>query len=141
MGPSFRLVPQHGSRRVVVRGTVREVIPGRTIVRLWIFKKTILPKVEILIDDSPYRELYSKFKGDSCPVQDITITWGRAEHLTPKVGMRAWVTFAYAGELESFFTGALPFSLCNIEVIGNETDVREHELAEPQIQLLPPVAT
>ncbi len=121
------------AQRLVVRGTVQEVIPGK-IVRLWIFKKTILPKVKIKIDDMSYERLRSKL-WHLHATQEIVVTWGNDERPVPKIDVRVWVTLAYAGDPGLLWHGMVPLALRDVEIIENESDAREHELFYPQIHL------
>ncbi len=131
-----RIIPQHGLHPFVVRGTVLEIVPTKTTVRLWFLKETQPPEVRIKIDDHPYQQVVSA--GHPHPAKEFRIGWDREDPM-PKNGERVWVTFAYSHETEQYFMGVPSLTLEGVEVIKNEADTRPGEYAEPQLNL--PLAT
>lgn len=132
---------QHGSREVVVRGTVIKALPARRRSGWFgLFLPTLHPEIHITIDAEPHAKLQQLLQNNTNSggvSQTFHVGWGAAEQEMPKTDDRVWITFGYAAALEQFFHGAPHVSLKGIEVIPNEWAKKEGEIIEDQPSLFP----
>ncbi len=129
----------HGRRTAVVRGTVEKVTAGEAPRYFWglLIKEGQSAIVTVTIDEVPYQRLFELLvRSDAgLPARTFRIGWHMPEEPLPEEGDRVWVTFAYSNGVERFLEGALPISFTSLEVIKDESQTREHEIVDPQIQL------
>jgi len=130
----------HGRREVIVRGTVVAIIPAKPATGFfkW-FKQDIPAEVRVKIDDEPHyrlQNLLSRTTEGRGIAQTFGIGWNIPKPM-PSMNNRVWVTFGYAGSLETYFEGAPIYSYKGLEVIENEWDTRDGELVtnEPVLPL------